>query len=64
MVKTPVDITSNYAPSSGLSWDAVVVGNSLYIAYNTTAGGQSIQFRYLTSSLTVSSPTTYSNTGW
>lgn len=42
------EITSSYIPSNALSWDGVVFGNNLYIAYNTLAGGQSIKVTYLT----------------
>lgn len=60
---TNVDIAPDYNPSSRLSWDAVVFGNSLYFAYDTTSGGQSIQLRYLTSTLILSNIVTYSNAG-
>lgn len=43
------DIATAYTPAQGLSWDAVVAGSNLYIAYNTTSGGQSIKVTYLTS---------------
>lgn len=62
-VTTNVDIASSYISSPRLSWDGVVLNNALYIAYNTTAGGQSIQIKYLTSILTLSAPVTYSNAG-
>lgn len=48
VVTTNADIASQYISSPGLSWDAVVVGNNLYVAYNTTGGGQSIKVTYLT----------------
>lgn len=43
------DIASSYAAKTGLSWDGVVVGSNLYLAYNTTTGGQSIKVTYLSS---------------
>ncbi len=46
-VTANADITSNYAPTMGLSWDGVVYGNSLYVAYDTTSGGQSVQITAL-----------------
>jgi hypothetical protein len=46
-VTTNADITSNYAPTMALSWDGVVSGNSLYVAYDTTSGGQSVQITAL-----------------
>lgn len=57
------DITSNYTPSPGLSWDGVVVNNNLYVAYNTAAGGQSIKITYITSTLLHGPTTTFSNSG-
>lgn len=63
IVTVPKDITNNYTPSSGLSWDGFVVNNSIYYAYNTTSGGQSIKVGYLTHTLVVAAPTTYSNAG-
>lgn len=63
MVTANVDIASNYNSSPGLSWDGVVVNNNLYLAYDTTSGGQSIQLRYLTAQLSLSGVLTYSNAG-
>ena len=42
------DIASSYIPYPGLSWDGSVINGSLYLAYNTTAGGQSVKVTYLT----------------
>lgn len=52
-VTSNADIAASYIPATTLSWDGVVVGNNLYIAYNTTSGGQQIKITYLTPSLTV-----------
>ena len=47
-VVTPnADIAASYIPSTTLSWDGVVAGVNLYIAYNTTSGGQSVKMTYL-----------------
>ncbi len=46
-VTTAADIASSYISNPSVSWDGVVVENNLYIAYNTTAGGQSIKVVYL-----------------
>jgi len=68
-VNTPTNVTANadiasaYVSATSLSWDGVVVGNKLYVAYNTTTGGQSIKITYINSNLTVATPTTYSNSG-
>ena len=63
IVTANADIAANYTPSPGLSWDGYVVNDSLYIAYNTTAGGQSIQIKYLSQLLSLSPATTFSNAG-
>jgi hypothetical protein len=59
VVSSNVDIASGYMPKTTLSWDGYVVGNSLFIAYNTTSGGQSIKVTYLTNTFASSglSPT-------
>src|SRR5271165_1018861 len=44
---TPADIASSYIPASTVSWDGVVTNRNLYIAYNTTTGGQAIKITYL-----------------
>ena len=50
-----------YAPLTGFSWDGAVVNNRLYIAYNSTAGGQSIKVVYLPSTLaSATSPLVFS----
>lgn len=41
------DIAAGYAPATTLSWDGYVVNNILYVAYNTTAGGQSVKVTLL-----------------
>ena len=56
-VSTPADLAAAYVPSATLSFDAVVVNNNLYYAYNQTTGGQSVNVNFLSSSLTVQSPT-------
>jgi len=53
---TPTNVTANqdiaaaYVSSTTLSWDGYVVGQNLYIAYNTTSGTQSVKVAYLTAS--------------
>lgn len=42
------DIAASYQPSDGVSWDAVVVNDRLYIAYPTSSGGQAVKLTYLT----------------
>lgn len=58
-VTAPVDIAAAYTPSSSLSWDGITVNNNLYIAYNTTSGGQSIKIVYLTNFLALSAPVAF-----
>lgn len=58
-VTTPADITNNYIPSTTINFDGVVVDSKLFIAYNTTSGGQSVKVTYLTSSGSVVTPTTF-----
>lgn len=53
-VSTNADIASAYGPASTVSWDGVVVGNSLIIAYNGVSSPQSVEAIYLTSSLSLS----------
>lgn len=48
---TNTDIASSYVPDTSLSWDGYVSDSKLYVAYNTTAGGQSVKVTYLTSQL-------------
>jgi hypothetical protein len=48
VVTTNADIASSYIPSDTLSWDGAVTGVRLFIAYNTTSGGQSVKVTYLT----------------
>lgn len=47
IVTSPQDITTSYVSSSTLSWDGVSFSNRLYLAYNTTSGGQSVKATYL-----------------
>ena len=63
LVTPVVTIATNYTPAAGLSWDGAIVSNNLYIAYNTASGGQSIQIKYLTSILVLSSAVTFSTAG-
>ena len=59
-VTPPTDIAAAYIPASTVAWDGTVTNNKLFIAYNTTAGGQSIKIAYLTNNLTLSAPVTFS----
>jgi hypothetical protein len=45
---TAQDIASSYIPASTVSWDAAVYGNNIWVAYNATAGGQSVKVTFLT----------------
>lgn len=51
IVGTNTDITAAYDASTTLSWDCAVAANNLYIAYNTSAGGQQVAITYLSQGL-------------
>ncbi len=59
LVTANADIASAYVSATTVSWDAIVSGNNLYVAYNTTTGGQSIKVTYLSSSLVLTSAVTF-----
>ncbi len=54
------DIASSYVPSNNLSFDGYVFGNFLYIAYDTTTGGQSVKVTILSKGLTLATATSFS----
>ncbi len=43
----PATIAAGYTSATTVSWDGVVANNNLYIAYNTTSGGQAVNVTYL-----------------
>lgn len=51
IVSSPVVISNDYTPASTLAFDGVVSADRLYVAYNTTAGGQSIKATYIGTTL-------------
>lgn len=53
------DLASGYTSAATLSWDGYVVNNTLYIAYNTLSGGQSIKVIYLSFGLVITGPVTF-----
>lgn len=53
LVGSNTDIAAAYIPASTLAWDGYVVSGRLYLAYNTTSGGQAIKVTYLTAGLTL-----------
>lgn len=55
-VTANTDIASAYVSATTLSWDGVVSGNNLYLAYNTTTGGQQVKLTYLSSTLNLAAP--------
>lgn len=61
LVTSNADIASSYVPVSTLSWDGFVANNRLFIAYNTTTGGQAIKVAFLTPTLSLSSAVTFSS---
>jgi hypothetical protein len=50
-VTAPVDISTSYNPSTTVAWDGLVVNSKLYVAYNTTSGGQSVKVTYIAPTL-------------
>lgn len=57
---TNQDIAAAYTSATTLSWDGISVNGNLYLAYNTTSGGQAIKITYLTQSQAIlgQAPTT------
>lgn len=47
IVGSNTDIASGYGPATTLAWDGYVFQNRLFLAYNTTSGGQSVIVTYL-----------------
>lgn len=60
-ITSPTTIISSYQSSTGLSFDAVMLSNTLYVGYSTASGGQSVQYKFITSNLVVSSATTFAS---
>jgi hypothetical protein len=60
-VTANADIAASYISATTLSWDGVVAESKLYVAYNTTSGGQAIKIASLSSTLILASAVTYSN---
>lgn len=59
LVTANADLASSYVPSNALSWDGVVASNTLYVAYNTTSGGQSVKVVSLSNLLSLSAAVTF-----
>jgi hypothetical protein len=59
VITANADVASAYIASTGLSFDGAVVNGKLYIAYNTTAGGQSVKVVYISPTYTVTTATTF-----
>lgn len=55
------DIAAAYISATTLSWDGHVSNNNLYVAYNTTTGGQAIKVAYLSSHLVLSPAVTFAS---
>jgi hypothetical protein len=58
MVSAAADIAASYVAAGILSWDAYIANNKLYIAYNTTSGGQSVKIVILNNNLVLNTGTT------
>lgn len=65
-VNNPTTITANadiaaaYIGATTISWDGYVINNNLFIAYNTTTGGQQIRIAKLPTTLILSAATSFS----
>lgn len=59
LISTNTDIAASYISATTLAWDGYVVNDSLYLAYNTTSGGQAIKVTYLTAGLTLVAAVTF-----
>lgn len=60
LVQTHTTIAASYGANSTVSWDGVVVGPDLFIAYNTSSGGQKVEIASLTSGLVLNAATIFS----
>lgn len=58
-VSANTDIASAYISATTLAWDGYVVNNKLFVAYNTTTGGQAIKVTYLNTSLTLATAVSF-----
>lgn len=59
LVTAPEDISSSYAPSDRLSYDAAVCNLRLFVFFNSSSGGQAVRACYIDSNLNVSSFVTF-----
>lgn len=59
VVGANTDIAASYIAKTTLSWDGYVAGGFLYLAYNTTSGGQAIKVTSLSVTLTLASAKTF-----
>ncbi len=59
IVGTNTDIAAAYIPATTVAWDGYVSGSQLFIAYNTTTGGQAVKVTYLSSSLVVAAAASF-----
>ena len=58
----PILIATGYGATSGVSWDGVVLGSQLFIAYDTSSGGQAVNITYISSKFgTTPSATSFSS---
>ncbi len=55
---------ATYIPTPNLSWDGVIANKNLYLAWNSTIGGQSVKIAYITDLLTLSSTVSFTNAAY
>ena len=59
-VIAPADISTTYTPASTVNFDAIVANNALYVAWNGSDVGGAIHVTYISSTLVVQAPVSYS----
>lgn len=59
VVTTATDISAQYTPSGTPSFDGIVSGDRLYLAWNGSDGGGAIRVNFLTRYLVLGSPTVF-----
>lgn len=59
VVGANTDIAAAYISATTLSWDGYIANDVLYLAYNTTTGGQAIKVTSLTRGLVLASASTF-----
>lgn len=59
LIQPNTDVATSYTPSATVAWDGIVLNSNLYIAYDSTLGGQSVKITYITTNMNVATPITF-----